>query len=425
MFLVVSISLMVVAALNMAGSDITDSAMQSDAVEALFIAESGVEYASYLYANGSACPDLVGTTDGIGRGNFAITAAVLTLTGECRIEVQGTVSQAHPVQRLIEAELRLNEGGVWAVGNGGTILEWNGAAWVPHASGTTANLNGVHCVSANDCWAVGAGVRLHWDGTAWSQEGGGLVIYSSVACIDDQSDRCYAAGSILGFFPIVQRWNGVGWSNSTTFGFQTYLDTACSAGRCYFTGNDGRVMYSDGGALVNDNSGISNPLNGISCTSEALCWAVGDKLNGPNAYAIYGRDGGGSWSSSSVPSNPSRDLHAVDCFAPDQCWAVGERRSGNAFTFAYRNGAGWAVATPGLGDAEDLNGVGCSSSGQCWAVGDNGATLYWDGSAWNGNAWTVTPSGVTARLNDVYFLGSGGGGGVSAVTLVRWREPVQ
>lgn len=429
MFLVVSVSLMVVAALNMAGSDITDSAMQSDAIEALFIAESGIEHGSFHYANGTACIDLVGITDAIGRGSFEITTAVLTLTGECRIEVEATVSQAHPVQRLIEAELRLNQGGVWAVGNGGTILEWDGAAWVAHASGTSENLSGVHCAVANDCWAVGDnGTRLRWNGTSWSDQSSGTIDYSSVACIDNDPNLCYAAGStVFIFFPIaiIQRWNGA-WSNAQTLlaNFD-YQDLDCSTGRCYAVADSGRVDYSDGGAWTNDASGISNSLNGISCTSDAICWAVGNGLNGPNAYAIYGRNAGGAWSSSSVPLNPSRDLHDVDCFAPNQCWAVGERRSGNAFSFAYRNGANWAADAPNLGGAEDLNGVSCSSAGQCWAVGDDGVTLFWDGSAWEGDTWVVTPSGVTAQLNDVYFLGNDSGGGTSAVTLVRWRELIQ
>jgi Tfp pilus assembly protein PilX len=54
-FLVISVSLMVVAALNMAGSDITDTALNHDAIEALFIAESGVEHAAHAYANGTPC----------------------------------------------------------------------------------------------------------------------------------------------------------------------------------------------------------------------------------------------------------------------------------------------------------------------------------------------------------------------------------
>lgn len=428
-FLVISVSLMVVVVLNMAGSDITDTSMQSDAVEALFIAESGVEQASWLYANGTACIALVGTTDSVGRGDFTVTAAQL-VGGNCRVRVQGTVSQTHAVQRTLDADLRLNSGGVFAVGDNGTILEWDGSAWNAVASGTGQNLNGIHCVNASDCRTVGEnGTILHWDGSAWSSvNAGGNIDFPAVACTDDDSDNCYAPGSAFFiFFPlaVIQEWTGgPNWNNDSLIWFPgyTYAGIACSTNRCYVIADTGLVLYSDGIAWNDDTSGITEPLNGISCTSDDICWAVGNRLTGPNAYAIYGRNAFGNWFSDSIPNNPSRDLHDIDCFAPNQCWAVGEQRSGNAYTFAYRNGANWAVDSPALGSAQDLNGVSCSSSGECWAVGDNGSTLYWDGTAWDGSGWTVVPSGTGQNLNDVFFLGSGGAG---AVSLVRWEEVVQ
>jgi hypothetical protein len=57
---------------------------------------------------------------------------------------------------------------------------WDGAQWhpvtTPAPSGTNSELNGISCVTASDCWAVGnqfsATTTLnlieHWDGTAWS-----------------------------------------------------------------------------------------------------------------------------------------------------------------------------------------------------------------------------------------------------------------
>ena len=106
MFLVVSVSLMVVAALNMAGSDITDTAMHSDAIEALFIAESGVEHASYQYANGTACPDLAGLIGSIGRGSFVITDAALNPALECEVDITATITAPRSVQRRISVTLR-------------------------------------------------------------------------------------------------------------------------------------------------------------------------------------------------------------------------------------------------------------------------------------------------------------------------------
>ena len=58
---------------------------------------------------------------------------------------------------------------VWAVGDGGTILKWNGAAWTSLPSGTTNGLNAVWGTDANNIWAVGdGGTLLKWNGTAWT-----------------------------------------------------------------------------------------------------------------------------------------------------------------------------------------------------------------------------------------------------------------
>jgi hypothetical protein len=67
---------------------------------------------------------------------------------------------------------------IWAVGDAGTILHYDGMNWsapAPLGSATTQDLYGIYGTSATDAWAVGlSGVLLHWDGTAWtaSQQSG-------------------------------------------------------------------------------------------------------------------------------------------------------------------------------------------------------------------------------------------------------------
>lgn len=107
-FLVISVSLMVVAALNMAGSDITDTALTHDAIEALFIAESGVEHAAHAYANGTPCLDLAPFGPVIlGRGQFQLVAAAITdfsgsplAAGQCRIEVRGQAGVRNATRQI-------------------------------------------------------------------------------------------------------------------------------------------------------------------------------------------------------------------------------------------------------------------------------------------------------------------------------------
>ncbi len=58
---------------------------------------------------------------------------------------------------------------VFAVGQGGIILHYNGIAWSAMTSPVTGNLYSVWGSSGRDVFAVGdAGKILHYDGSAWS-----------------------------------------------------------------------------------------------------------------------------------------------------------------------------------------------------------------------------------------------------------------
>jgi hypothetical protein len=70
---------------------------------------------------------------------------------------------------------------VWAVGDAGTILKWDGTAWSQQYSGTASSLYGVWGSDASNIWAVGdAGTILKWNGAAWSPQSSGTanILYS-------------------------------------------------------------------------------------------------------------------------------------------------------------------------------------------------------------------------------------------------------
>lgn len=58
---------------------------------------------------------------------------------------------------------------VWAVGDSGTALHFDGTAWSKIATGTSKNLRSVWGALPNDVWVVGAsGLVLRWNGTAFT-----------------------------------------------------------------------------------------------------------------------------------------------------------------------------------------------------------------------------------------------------------------
>lgn len=86
----------------------------------------------------------------------------------------------------------------WAVGDKGTILQWDGAKWQPQSSGVTASLYGVWGTSEKDAWAVGElATVLRWDGEQWRRlpalPVSSSVVFSSVHGYDEKS--FFAVGS--------------------------------------------------------------------------------------------------------------------------------------------------------------------------------------------------------------------------------------
>lgn len=113
LLLVVGATLVI--ALQMAGTDVSDSAVQNQSVDALFLAESGLERGAYNYAASGTCSNAgVGagaTVYNLGSGGFTLVSAAPDAVNPalCQIRVSGKVSQA---TRTVDG---------WFSGSGGTI----------------------------------------------------------------------------------------------------------------------------------------------------------------------------------------------------------------------------------------------------------------------------------------------------------------
>ena len=364
-FLLVIITLIGGIGLRLAGTDITDTALQSDSVEALFLAESGLERAMQRLAGGTDCaalvPDAVQT---LGRGDFHIESAVVN-GSLCSVQVRGRVlvGGVMRAQRVIAGDLALASGG-WAVGNNGTILIWNGSEWADTGSGATnRNLNGLYCVTADDCWAVGD--RRNHRGTIVRLSGG--------------------------------TWTNTGFPTNSSPNENLNAIHCLSGSQCWAVGDNGTLVRWNGSSWTNAASPTGDDLNGVTCVAADNCWAVGD-----DGTIVHWN--GSSWTNAASPTGD--DLNGVTCVAADNCWAVGDDG-----TIVRWNGSSWTNAASPTGD--DLNGVTCVAADNCWAVGDDGTVALW-----NGSNWTTASSQTGRRLSAIAFpAGTAGGSGLRA-----WRE---
>jgi hypothetical protein len=315
-------------------------------------------------------------------------------------------------------------------------LRWDGGGWITvatpdHGTGRDdhSSLSAVACTSASNCWAVGsydtgAGQRnqaLHWNGGGWTRiatpdpglAGSGTRALNGVSCVS--RNDCWAVGTHISDRGIsrnaVLRWNGAAWSavsapnpGANVAGDSRELSgvTCASAGDCWAVGgylsttgaDRNETLHWNGTRWLRVAARGNGALMSVACTSAASCWAVQGQTSRKSAI----RWNGTSWSAAATPGDA--ELSGVACAGAASCMAVGNRTSSGALLNSVLrwDGTGWSAVTvpdpggSGAGAQNRLAAVACTSAANCWAVGS-----YWDSSAvahrntalrWNGHAWS-------------------------------------
>lgn len=142
---------------------------------------------------------------------------------------------------------------VWTAGLLATTGYYNGSTWVEDdmTLNLTVSLNGLWGSSVTDVFAVGQnGTVLHWNG-AWSQQSTSTT-YILLAAWGSSSTDVYAVGRTAGGLPIALHYNGT-WSDVTT----TLPPTGTvalqgiwgsSSSNIYVVGQAGTILHFDGSA---------------------------------------------------------------------------------------------------------------------------------------------------------------------------------
>ncbi len=263
-----------------------------------------------------------------------------------------------------------------ASGANHTLIEhYAGDGWTVDPSPAPAgdgeiDLDGVTCVSRSDCWAVGysdasgpnsTGVGTvieQYTGSDWtivpspSASGGKTDELAAVTCVS--AEDCWAVGAY--YLPggggdnqgLVEQYRGSGWSVVSSplppGSVESSLSSITCAGAddCWAVGGWGDVNYG-GPTLIEQDTGsgwsiVPSPippgstqsaLSGVSCASPTDCWAVG--FSGDESFntaALIEQDRGTGWSivSDTTPSGNAGGelLSGMTCMSSGHCVAVGE-----------------------------------------------------------------------------------------------------
>ncbi len=269
-------------------------------------------------------------------------------------------------------------------------------AWRAMTSNTTATLNGVSGRSASDVYAVGNnGAILHWDGSSWSSERSGavwsfLAAWSSPAAtlavgrngvvVENGGGSwrfkwiepglsyrgVWGADSgevfVVGSFGLIRRFSGSSSESMSINSFQVLNAVwGSSAGDVFAVGEGGEIAHYDGISWSPMNSITRFTLYGLWGTSASDVFAVGE------GGAILHYDGA-SWSS--MNSNTAFNLYGVWGAGASDVFAVGE-----GGVIVHYDGVAWSPMTSNT--LENLQGVWGAGAGDVFAVGAGGVILHY------------------------------------------------
>jgi tripartite motif-containing protein 71 len=302
-----------------------------------------------------------------------------------------------------------------------TLAEhWNGATWQIEESKNPAGaleskLEGISCVVATDCTAVGfyktgaeamATLAEHWNGTAWSivtspnPAGAARAYLYDISCV--ASNSCSAVGKSApkvseeseGKKPaaLIEHWNGSLWTISTPVtALQQLRRISCaSTTSCVAVSGLETFMVERWNGTTWSQQTAAAPSVGsattfvdVSCPLESACTMVGHITINGHAASLIEQWNGTSWTTRSSPEpvgivegvTASR-LEAVSCNTAESCTAVGSTTSPNETQPLVEASAGteWSLepaAIPSGTVTAALTTVSCTGGFDCTSAGSH------------------------------------------------------
>lgn len=261
-------------------------------------------------------------------------------------------------------------GGTLEAGGGQALVLWHdGSAWwsMPAPAPT---LWWVHGFAHDDVWAVGdLGTILHFDGVAWTVVDGGGFDYTLWGVWGASPNELWAVGgSAAGGQPgVLRRWSGGTWSDVTGLDLtdlRLFKVWGTAADDVFVVGDEGTALHWDGVAWTWMVSGTTQRLLTVRGRAPDDVWAVGGITQ-----AVLLHWDGVTWSS--VDTGLQAGLMGLWTAAGSPVVVAGF-----AGTAAVGDGAVWTVTDSGT--SECLHGAWGDGNGN---VAAGGGDLFYAGGA--------------------------------------------
>lgn len=373
----------------------------------------------------------------------AVARGLLTVVAPAAVPVSAihAVEDPYPPAHLpkdLHDVWGAEEDDVFAVGEAGTLIHWNGSRWTRADIPTESSLHSVWGTTGDNVYAAADDSLFHFDGSSWRPVASHAVALADLA--GDPAATLFGVGAHL-----VLRYDGSIWETLTSDSYGYYWPPtysgvwAASSADVWVVGRGAPdsnqfflpvMLHYDGSSVVEvDLPGVERGasghwwLAGVHGTSPDDIVAVGGDsraLNPPHEplpYALH--FDGGEWSRMSLAEELFGTFSDVWGSATGQWFAVGVERqrsgSGQRGIIARYDGSVWREVGPD-GVFRGISKIWGARESAMFAVGEDGLAMHYDGSTWT---QVETPAGPRpaplpeadlwgAAPDDIFAVGSGG-----------------
>lgn len=302
---------------------------------------------------------------------------------------------------------------VFVTGYNGRVLHFDGGRWWHQPTGVTNDFNGIWGSGPNDVFTVGdRGVILHYDGTCWRPQDTGTEDLFFGVSGTGPSDVWAVGGR-----GNVAHYDGTRWKtvDVTAVAPDAHFVSvwAAAPGEVYVAGTGGTVLRLHHGTWTREDVGTDALLRWVWGTGPKDVWVAGDG-------AVVRRFDGSAWRPVKIGVEAPGGPMAGGEHAVRGAWRAGPGETtvlvGDDGLIVM--GAGDALRPVRTGPVADLYAVAGA-----WAVGSGGAVLFRDAEA----RWHPLPDVGDGTLLALALLAdgrvlAGGTGGVWLGSAGGWRR---
>jgi hypothetical protein len=292
---------------------------------------------------------------------------------------------------------------VWAVGERGVALHWDGTCWARILPGNSQQLLAAWPAAGKTWWFAGAGgALLEWDGSSWTSQtlSAGLTLHDIEGASDTSAIVVGQAGALYTFNG--QQWSPQSWDAGTPPAPELLAVWPVSDTEAWAVGRGGTLAHGVDGGWSNSKLGSVDLVDIAAGADAGTAYAVGKGILATYAnsrwttssFATSSTPLNGVWTSAGVTRivGPASNIYVLGTSTPEPSgtpqvlnslwgddtalWAVGSSGS------IVRRADGQWSESPG-GVARNINAFWGTDDLHLWAAGDNDLVMRRQDDRWS------------------------------------------